>query len=64
MSRFKKVLRIAGLVILILLAASGLGFGFFFTNTRHRYHDKETRIELVDKKYNNEQTKMEEVKNS
>ncbi|MBL7843089.1 MAG: hypothetical protein KF846_16615 [Cyclobacteriaceae bacterium] len=63
MNKFQQVLRIAGLVILILLASSGLGFGFFLSN-RERYQNKEIRIERVDEKENEEQQEMKKIKKS
>jgi hypothetical protein len=49
MKTIKKMLRIVGLVILILLALSGIGMGNIFS-TRERYMDKEIKTEQTDKK--------------
>jgi hypothetical protein len=49
MKMFKKMLRIVGLAILILLALSGVGMGNIFS-TRERYMNKEVRTEQTDKK--------------
>jgi hypothetical protein len=46
MQNIKKVLRILGLVLLILLASSGMGM----ITIRERYKDKEIQTEQVDKK--------------
>jgi len=46
------------LTLMIMLAASGAGLvGAFLSNTRERYGDKEIRIEQVDKKKNEDETK-------
>jgi len=64
MKKFKNILRIAGLVMLILLAASGMGFGFFLSANRERYQDKKITTEQVDKKENDEEQELKEVKKS
>jgi hypothetical protein len=48
MDRFKKILRIIGLVILIILALSGIGIAP--PKTRDLFMNKEDTIELVEKK--------------
>lgn len=48
MDRFKKILRIAGLVLLIILALSGIGIAP--PKTRELFIDKEDTIELVEDK--------------
>jgi hypothetical protein len=48
MDRFKKILRIIGLVILIILALSGIGIAP--PKTRELFMNKEDTIELVEKK--------------
>jgi len=48
MERFKKILRIVGLVLLIILALSGIGIAP--PRSREPYLNKETTIELVEKK--------------
>jgi len=51
MKKLKKVLRLAGLVLLILLAVCGLGVtGGFPDVHRERYLNKEITTEQVDKK--------------
>jgi hypothetical protein len=47
MKKLKKLLRLLLLVILLIPAAFGLGLMVFHN---HRYHDKEIRTELVEKK--------------
>jgi len=64
MKKFKSILRITGLVVLILLAASGMGFGFFLSANRERYQDKKITTEQVDKKENDEEQELKEVKKS
>ena len=65
MEKIKKVLRIFGLFILILLAMSGIGIvGTFLPSYRERYMDNEIRIEQVDKKKDDEDDQeLKEVKN-
>jgi len=48
MDRIKKILRIAGLVLLIILALSGIGM--VPPPNRERYIGKEVTAELVEKK--------------
>jgi hypothetical protein len=48
MDRLKKILRIAGLVLLIILALSGIGIAP--PKTRELFMDKEVTIELVEGK--------------
>ncbi len=51
MKMFRKILRIIGLVLIILLAGIGVGlFGGVLPNNRERYMDNEIKIEMVDKK--------------
>lgn len=64
MKNFKRLLRIVGLIILIILASSGIGFtGHFLSNNRERYLDKEIKIEQVDKKEDESESESKEVKN-
>ena len=63
MKKFKSILRIAGLVVLILLAASGMGFGFFLSANRERYQDKKITTEQ-DKKENDEEQELKEIEKS
>lgn len=52
MENFKKVLRLAGLVLLIILASLGIGItGHFLPNNREKYRDSSVQIELIDKKH-------------
>lgn len=56
MDRFKKILRIVGLVILIILALSGIGIAP--PKTRELFMNKEDTIELVEgKKEGSEESK-------
>jgi hypothetical protein len=51
MKKFKKFLRILGLSILILLACAGIGIvGQFLPRNRESYMNKQTLIELVERK--------------
>ena len=54
MKKLKKAVRLIGLLLFLLLAASGVGIGSIF-NTKERYEDKEIRIELVEKKEDEEE---------
>ncbi len=57
METIKKVLRITGLVIIIILAAAGVGlFGGILPNNRERFMDNEVKIEMVDKKRGEKKT--------
>ncbi len=59
MKTFKKVIRVIILVLLIILAASGM-FISFVPTTRERYMDKEIRIEQVDKKKPEDETREDQ----
>ena len=48
MSKFKKMIRVLGLVFLIILALSGVGIGAVLNPRRERM-DNEVHIELVEK---------------
>ncbi len=48
MLRLKKIIRLLGLVLLILLALSGIG-AIPVISTREKYLDNEIKIEQVDK---------------
>jgi hypothetical protein len=50
MTQIKKVLRIVGLVLLILLASMGVGLVGTFLPNRERYMDNEIKTEQADKK--------------
>jgi len=51
MKKFKQVVRLVVLTLLILLACTGVGIvGGFPLKNREQYLDKETTIELVEKK--------------
>lgn len=54
MNILKKLLRILFLTFLVLLAASGIGMGSIFPNHREKYQNNEVRIELAEKKENDE----------
>jgi flagellar basal body-associated protein FliL len=55
MKRFKKTLRLLGLIFLIVMASCGVGIiGTMFTS-RERYADREIRIELTEKKEDEEE---------
>ena len=58
MNKFKKMLRMVCLVILILLACMGAGF---MLPNRGRFMDNEIKIELVEKK--DDETDEMELKN-
>jgi len=53
MENFKRALRLFGLAILISMAAMGLMFGPIFTS-KEKYHDNEIRIELAEKREDEE----------
>lgn len=62
MRKVKARLRLLVMVVLLILAAFGVGItGAFMNNSRERYMDKETRIERVDKKEDDE--REDETKN-
>lgn len=48
MNKFKKIVRLVCLVLLILLAC--MGAGFVLPNNRGRFMDNEIKIELVEEK--------------
>ena len=58
MKKFKKILRIVFLIILILMAC--LGAGFILPTQRGRFMDNEIRIELVEDKHNEEEGDLKE----
>jgi hypothetical protein len=61
MEIIKKALRIAGLVVLIMLALCGVGI---FTNfNRERYMDKKITTEQTDKKKNKNGMKPYDIRN-
>lgn len=57
--KFKKILRIAGLVLLIVLAMSGIGIA---PPTRVKDFENEIRIELVEKKKDDVLTEVDSEK--
>ncbi|MEK6780085.1 MAG: hypothetical protein AABY93_00160 [Bacteroidota bacterium] len=59
MKKLKKVLRLLGLVFLIALALTGVGGISIFT-TREKYQNRLVRVELVDKKEEDE-TQLKDV---
>lgn len=62
MKAFKKILRVIGLLLLILMALSGIGFIGALFQSRERYRDKEIRIEMVDKKNREDQNNIQQIK--
>jgi len=55
MKKLKRVIRLFGLVLLIILASCGIGItGAFLQGNRERCMNKEIRIEQVDKKEDEE----------
>jgi hypothetical protein len=60
MKKFKKALRLMGLIFLIALALTGVG-GISIFSTREKYQDNEIRIELVDKKEEEGDTDLKDV---
>lgn len=61
MKKFKSALRLISLLLFLILAATGVGIGSVF-NTKERYEDKEIRIELIEKKDDEEDTDQDQVK--
>lgn len=59
MNKFKKIVRLVFLVLLILLAC--IGAGFVLPNNRGRFMDNEVKIELVEEK--DDETDQMELKN-
>lgn len=47
-------MRILFLALLMLLAASGMGMGSIFPNHREKYQNNEVRIEMTEKRENEE----------
>lgn len=57
MITIKKILRISGLVIIIILASAGVGiFGAILPNNRERFMDNEIKIGMVDKEKEGKKT--------
>lgn len=51
MNNIKKALRIAGLILLLMLALVGIGIGaVYLPRNREEFSDKEVTIELVDER--------------
>jgi hypothetical protein len=62
MKTLKKVLRVFFLTLIIFLAAAGAGMlGAFMPNFRDQYMDKEIRIEQVDKKKEEDESKEDQM---
>ena len=61
--RFKKVLRIIALTLLIVIAAAGAGLSGFVLTNRERFQDNEIKIERVDSKRKEEDEDSEESRN-
>ena len=50
MQKIEKAMRLFAILFMLILAASGIGIMGIFNPNRERYQDKEIRIELVEKK--------------
>ena len=61
MKRLKKAVRLFGLLFLIALALMGVG-GISIFSSREKYLDNEIRIELVDKKEDEDDGEMKDVR--
>jgi hypothetical protein len=61
--RFRKVLRIVALTLLIVIAAAGAGLSGFVITSRERFQNNEVRIEKVDTKRKEEDEDGEESRN-
>ena len=61
MKRLKRALRLFGLLFLIALALMGVG-GISIFSSREKYLDNEIRIELVDKKEDEDDGEMKDVR--
>ncbi len=63
MDRLKKILRLFGLVVMIILASSGLGIsGVIFPNHKDKQLLPEIKIELVEEKEEEDEGEMKDVK--
>ena len=61
MKNLKKMLRLLCLVFLMLIASMGVGFmGAIFPNNREKFQDNVVRIELVEKK-EDEESEVKEI---
>jgi hypothetical protein len=60
MKKLKRALRLFGLAFLIALALMGVG-GISIFSSREKYQDNEIRIELVDKKEDEDDGEMKDV---
>lgn len=60
MKRLRRALRFFGLLFLIVLALTGVG-GISIFSSREKYLDNEIRIELVDKKEDEDDGEMKDV---
>ncbi len=60
MKKLKKALKLFGLAFLIALALMGVG-GISIFSSREKYVDNEIRIELVDKKEDEDDGEMKDV---
>jgi hypothetical protein len=62
MKKFKKLLKLAGLGVLIILAAMGIGIGgAIFPSQKERYNDNGIKTELVEKKEEEDSSAESEV---
>ncbi len=63
MHKLKKWVRLAGVILMMILASFGLGMtGVFLPTSRERYMDVEIKIEQVDKE-DEEEKELDETKN-
>ncbi len=60
MKKLKKALKLFGLVLLIALALMGVG-GISIFSSREKYLDSKVRIEIVNKKEDEDDAEMKDV---
>jgi len=60
MKKLRKVLQLFCFLLFVLLAASGIGISNALFANKERYSDTEIRIELVDKKEEDEESVEDE----
>jgi hypothetical protein len=60
MKQLKKALRLFCLILILLLAASGMGISNALSPNKERNSDNELRIELVDRKEEEDEESAEE----
>ena len=61
MKKLKKATRFILFVLVVIVASFGLGFPLFVS--RERYQEKDIRIELAEKKQDEEETGADQAKN-